>query len=222
MFRHEPLPQCFAWYFVFLPTNVQACVQRYIQTILFTRIGCTPVFMVRILSVITFRYIYECLPDTERSAAAPQSPLGAGPPNRFDKVTPLSPLPSALLNFVVPTALYRLAHPLPRNTQHIRSTRNSAFTDAQTRLAHSAHRWQQNRQKFLSDRLQIDARMNMIYNDILVRESPACWCEYTFVEKRGVRCGSRPLTDRRTLGIGANMIITHAMGLNLSYITQIT
>ena len=47
---------------------------------------------------------------------------------------------------------------LPRNTQHNRSRRNSAFTDAQTRLAHSAHRWQQNRQKFLWDRLQIDAR----------------------------------------------------------------
>ena len=48
---------------------------------------------------------------------------------------------------------------LPRTTQHAtRSTRNSAFTDAQTRLAHSAHRWQQNRQKFRMDRLQIDAR----------------------------------------------------------------
>ena len=49
-------------------------------------------------------------------------------------------------------------HPVPRNTQHNRSTRNSAFTDAKTRLAHSAHRWQQNRQKFLWDRLQTDAR----------------------------------------------------------------
>ena len=51
-------------------------------------------------------------------------------------------------------------YPVPRNTQHnVSSRRNSAFTDAQTRLAHSAHRWQQNRHKFLSDRLQIDARV---------------------------------------------------------------
>ena len=72
MFGHEP--PLFCLIFHFLRTNVQTCVQRYIQTILFTRIGCTPIFMVRILSVITFRYIFECLPDTKRSAA--------GPPNR--------------------------------------------------------------------------------------------------------------------------------------------
>ena len=53
-------------------------------------------------------------------------------------------------------------YPVPRNTQHNRSRRNSAFTDAQTRLAHSAHRWQQNRQKFLWDRLQIDARSERV------------------------------------------------------------
>ena len=77
-------PPCFARYFAFLRTNIQTYVQKYVQNILFTLIGNTPVFMVRILSVITFRYAYECSHDTERSDAVPP------PPNRFDKVTPLA------------------------------------------------------------------------------------------------------------------------------------
>ena len=66
------------------------------------------------------------------------------------------------------TSIYNC--PVPRNTQHNRSRRNSAFTDAQTRLAHSAHRWQQNRQKFLWDRLQIDARRCLRTLDRLLTE----------------------------------------------------
>ena len=64
------------------PLGTNIC-KKIRKTILFTRIGGTPVSMVRILSVITFRYNYECLHDigTERSAA--------GLPNRFDEVTSL-------------------------------------------------------------------------------------------------------------------------------------
>ena len=41
-----------------LCTNVQTYVQRCVQTIIFIRIGSTPISMVRILSVITFRFTY--------------------------------------------------------------------------------------------------------------------------------------------------------------------
>ena len=78
----------------------------------------------------------------------------AGPPTPESgeaMAPPAPPVPTPMV-----TSNYN--YPVPRNTQHNRSRRNSAFTDAQTRLAHSAHRWQQNRQKFLWDRLQIDAR----------------------------------------------------------------
>ena len=64
--------------------------QHYVQTIIFTRIGNTSVSMVCILSVITFRYIYECLGvhDAKRLAAAP-------PP--IDLIKLLSCLPLILL-----------------------------------------------------------------------------------------------------------------------------
>ena len=68
MFRHEP-PNVLLDISFFMYKRIKIRINHYIYT--HCEYACF--YMVRLLSVITFRYTYECLHGTERSTAAPQS-----------------------------------------------------------------------------------------------------------------------------------------------------